>query len=129
VPFTIYTLKDPRTGAIRYVGATKLPLFLRLEHHMNDIYSDGKVSPRVQWLRDLAGNGLKAEIEAVATVNTVDPREAGDQEQLWIEHFREQGCDLLNVRRGGRWTLSPRGTITAGTGHAWCRAGHRGCQA
>ena len=99
--YTIYALKDPRTDAVRYVGATQLPLFVRLGYHLNDICSDRKQSPRVQWLRELVDADLEPDIVELATLLTGNSREAGRLEQGWIEHFKEKGCDLLNVRRGG----------------------------
>lgn len=99
--YTIYTLTDTRDGEIRYVGATELPLSMRLQYHVNDANSPDKQSPRVRWLRGLMKEGLKPTIEKVDSVENTSSDEAGKREDKWIEFYEEQGCDLLNVRGGG----------------------------
>ena len=99
--YTIYALKDPHTGEIRYVGATHLPLFMRLKFHVGDTSCNDKDSLRVQWLRELAGLGLSPSIEEVEALSTDNPVDVGNKESEWMDHFRELGCDLLNVRDGG----------------------------
>ena len=46
---TLYTLVDPRTETVRYVGQTTKPLAVRLAGHMNN--PAPKVAP---WIAELA---------------------------------------------------------------------------
>lgn len=106
--YTIYAMRDPRTDTVRYVGATGLPLEARLAFHMAGVHSESRRSPGERWLRDLASAGLKPLIEPLETVNTEDMGAVGNLEQSWIEHFEDQDCHLLNVRKGGGGLCSGR---------------------
>lgn len=100
---TIYLLRDPRTQAIRYVGATRKTLAKRLRDHEFSAYREANVAPRFDWLRELAAANVRPEIEQLAIV---DEAERGIAEQYWIDHYREAGCDLLNRKPGGGGPLS-----------------------
>lgn len=94
----IYVLRDPRNGAVRYVGKTVQKLSKRLKAHI--ARSPKKQTHRDCWIASLAALGLAPRIEQVA--------EAGDDwaeaERAWISHFRGQGCDLTNQSDGGEGT-------------------------
>jgi len=120
MPYTIYVLKDPRVDAVRYVGVTGKSLHERLENHLRDIRNKSNSSPRVQWLCRLDNSGLIPVIEEIDRTSE-GAEVAGCLEQEWIEHYEEQGCDLLNVRDGGAG-------LTSGNRHdispwAFCRIG------
>jgi hypothetical protein len=89
----IYVLKDPRTGAIRYVGKTNNPA-RRLRSHICGNPRDN--TPKAHWLRELQGCGL----EPVMTVVEIatDWHEA---ERRWIREQRASGASLLNLSEGG----------------------------
>ncbi len=91
---TIYALKDPRDGQIRYVGQTKRTPEKRLYFHLKD---QRKTRNR-SWLASLSSAGLSAEIEVLELVE--DGRWA-DRERFWIAHYRSVGCNLNNHTDGG----------------------------
>lgn len=115
MPSTVYALRDPRDGAVRYVGYTT-NLKQRLHGH---IYSRTKTdTPRTLWVRELKGLGLEPIIEPVH-------RASGENDESeWIAWFRAAGFDLLNMSDGGpgapgvKWTPERRAKHRASTiGH------------
>ena len=90
----IYTLTDPRTNIVRYVGKTVKPLNLRLSEHFND--RDG--NKKSQWIRGLKKNGLKPIVDILDIVNDEDWR---SEEMFYISYFRFLGLPLLNMTDGG----------------------------
>lgn len=97
----IYTLSDPRTGAVRYVGMTVSPLAKRLGGHLRYKGKDHK-SAWVQSLRALGLNPVIIEVEVVAVEDRVDA------ERRWIDRYRQQGADLTNSTKGGVGCLGYR---------------------
>lgn len=90
----IYTLSDPITNEIRYIGQTKHSLEERLKGH---IKSKGKVW-RVYWINSLKKRGLIPKIELLEEVE----KEMGSQtEVFWISMFRCWGFKLINLTDGG----------------------------
>lgn len=102
----IYTLSDPRTGAIRYVGMTVSPLKKRLGGHLRYKGTDHKSC----WVRSLRAIGLKP---VITEVEIVPVEERVGAEQRWIAHYREQGADLTNSTKGGVGSLGYRHTEEA----------------
>lgn len=90
----IYTLTDPRDGAIRYVGKTDNPE-RRLAMHLKERYH----SHKNHWLQELASEGLKPIMTIIETVSEGQGWE--DRERYWIAHFRAIGCPLTNGTDGG----------------------------
>ncbi len=90
----IYVLRDPRDGAVRYVGATGCTLLGRLYRH---VYSRIYDCRRSRWIAELYDEGLRPLIEQVAEP-TLDWEAA---EAHWIKHYTDLGCDLVNGTRGG----------------------------
>lgn len=90
----IYALSDPTTGAVRYVGQTVDP---RRREWLHCSPSNNKGGRRVNlWIRRLLASGQKPVFRVVEGTDSLDERE-----QHWIAHFREAGCDLLNMNAGG----------------------------
>ncbi|MET8629729.1 hypothetical protein ABZW30_39395 [Kitasatospora sp. NPDC004669] len=85
---SIYTLKDPRDGRIRYVGQTEKSLQTRLAGHINQPTNNAM---RL-WTLILMAHGLTPIITEVATVRVEDLLKA---EKEHIEYHAESG-DLLN---------------------------------
>lgn len=85
----IYTLSDPTTGAIRYVGHTKNSIEQRLYWHRVSPINRG-VS---QWLHDLAQAGLEP---VAAVIEVVEWEDRHAVEQGHIKRLANEGCDLLN---------------------------------
>lgn len=90
----IYTLSDPRNGAVRYVGVTTRTLTARLRGHLRYRGNDH----RTAWVQSLVRLGLAP---AIAEIDRVPIEERGAGEQRWIDHYRSQGADLTNGTRGG----------------------------
>jgi predicted GIY-YIG superfamily endonuclease len=95
----IYTLSDPRTNYVRYVGVT-----VDLKKRMNGyaagarsrVYTSRQLHP---WLNDLMRNDLKPQATIIETCRTKGRR---TRELYWIEYYKMAGADLLNfdgVRR------------------------------
>lgn len=86
----IYVLKDPVTLAVRYVGKAS-DVQKRLASHLRD--ARRRNTPVYLWIRDVG-----VPIIEVIEGPTEDWAEA---ERKTIIRLREQGCDLLNLAKGG----------------------------
>jgi hypothetical protein len=86
---SIYTLSDPTTGAIRYVGQTKNNLKDRLMQHK----SRPPCKRLAEWIKALSSTGVQPVITEVEVVEWEDRYIA---EKKHIERFVSEGCDLLN---------------------------------
>lgn len=93
----IYSLSDPRTGEVRYVGKTIQPLRERLQAHLGYARSGGK-RPVCKWLRGLLAVGLEPIPQVLEFVPDGIPWEI--REQFWIARFRES-VSLTNISVGG----------------------------
>jgi GIY-YIG catalytic domain len=91
--FQIYTLSDPRTGDIRYVGITRQELKKRLCRHLS---AARKQTPYYvsAWIHQLLEQELRPVISLIET--TDDP----DRERYWIQHYRSLGARLTNLSEG-----------------------------
>lgn len=89
----IYALRDPRTGAIRYIGKAN-DAQARLRTHIRD--ARRRNTPVYAWVRKLAGIGLVPVVEVLE--KTENWQEA---ECRLIAVSRARGDDLLNVAPGG----------------------------
>jgi len=95
----IYTLSDPITGAVRYVGRTVNPLARRLREHLRSSYR-GKLKDKRKenWFRALEQLGLKP---VIAQIDVSDLQGYQAAEKRWVAHYRALCDDLLNVKCGG----------------------------
>jgi hypothetical protein len=105
----VYTLRDPRTHEIRYVGQTcgrtaEVALELRLRGHLAETRAWHR--PKDGWLNDLRAAGLAADA-SVVDVYPERPERAlrRDIERKWIEACVEAGHRLFNRR------LMPPGSV------------------
>lgn len=92
----IYTLSDPRTGEVRYVGKTSSRLSLRLWQHIRS----PKNTHKDCWIKSLLGVGLKPVIEELESFS--DDSTWQSAEDFWIVTLRFLGCRLTNLDTGGR---------------------------
>lgn len=90
----IYTLSNPVTNEIKYVGQTKKSLAERLRNHLK---SKEKVY-RVYWINSLKMNGVVPKIELI---EEVDEKDASATEIFWISIFKSWGFKLCNLTDGG----------------------------
>lgn len=97
VDYYIYVLRDPRDGAVRYVGRTKNPK-KRLEHHLYKKSDGSFVHARREWIQEVRSAGLRPVMEIVETLRApVDDALISERERRWIFHFNQQGAALTNV--------------------------------
>lgn len=93
----IYTLIDPITKEIRYVGKTEVSLKRRLSLHLADARSGKYRHHNSNWLKSLLDVGLKPIIEEIDS--TLDDWEW--LEQYWISQIKTWGFKLTNQTAGG----------------------------
>ena len=93
----IYSLSDPNTGEIRYIGKTYNKLRKRLYAHINECKSDNK-SHKISWIKGLLSNG---EIPVISIIDIVPTDDWQFWEQYWIEQFKQWGFNLTNIAKGG----------------------------
>ncbi len=92
----IYTLSEPDTGFVRYIGkATNLQW--RLYQHKSEKGSTRKCN----WIKSLAKRGLTPVIEILETLDEYPESDWQEAERFWIESLRMAGCNLVNLDIGG----------------------------
>src|SRR5271166_5229392 len=101
---SIYTLSDPNTGEIRYVGQTSVGLARRLYIHQHK-RSNTHVSA---WIHSLNRPPLIEEIDSG------DETEWPQLERYWIWWYRANGYNLTNHADGGEG-----GTFGIAKSDAW----------
>lgn len=94
---TIYSLTDPTTKQVRYIGKTVKSLDSRLKRHLSNYYLQTSTR-KINWIKSLKKKGLKPTIQEVDVVETKDWEWA---ERYWIAQFKEWGFDLTNTTEGG----------------------------
>jgi len=107
----IYTLSDPATGKIRYVGQTANPV-RREQLHCSP--HSGRGNRKLNhWLGRLFAKKLKPAFAVIEDCEDMDARE-----RHWIAAYRAKGEDLLNMNEGGsdnRFMLAaPRSHVAKG---------------
>lgn len=95
---SIYVLKHPVSGEIRYVGKTVKKLSDRLKIHIWAA-AKGNKTHRCNWLRQLAKDGLVPVIEEIERLD-IDANWQ-ERESFWITHYRGAGFSLTNATSGG----------------------------
>lgn len=91
----IYGLYCPDTGAIRYIGKAN-NTGERFKSHLRD--SRKRKTPVYRWISGL----LEQSKEPICEVLAVVPAEKWENAEIDIIHqARTDGCDLLNVAKGG----------------------------
>lgn len=91
---TIYSIHDPDTDELRYIGNTSHKLYVRLSQHKYRARR-GSTSLLHQWIRTLSKSPV---IKQIAVVD----RDSSDElEELLISEYRRAGKRLLNIGAGG----------------------------
>jgi len=93
----IYTLIDPNTDFIRYVGKTEMSLEKRLYYHVWDIKRCTNKHKK-NWINSLLKNKQCPKIELI---EEVDFFEWKFWEKFWISQFISWGFNLVNYSDGG----------------------------
>lgn len=112
----IYSLAEPTTGAVRYIGKADDPV-ARLRHHMVDKSS----THRARWIRQLRAGGGKP---LLAVLEECQMSGWEDAERRWIQHFRDAGVPLMNRTDGGEG--GPGGNILSADARARISAAMQG---
>ncbi len=100
----IYSLTDPKTKEIRYVGKA-VDCRRRFDSHLTDNRSS---SHKHNWIKSLLSAGLKPELEVLEVIYNSDDRDWQDAERWWISYLRFIGCRLTNLDSGGKsGTMKP----------------------
>ncbi len=94
----IYTLKNPRTQEVRYVGFTMRTAAARLTQHISHALHVRRRNHCQNWVVFLLSIGLHPILEVIESG-------AGegwqDAERRWIVYYRQKGARLLNSTDGG----------------------------
>lgn len=94
----IYTLTDPRTGKIRYLGKTKQDLNKRYYSHVSQYRLKREKSHKNSWISGVLRDGYKPIMEVIDIV----PEEDWIlMEQYWISQLLSWGYNLTNMTKGG----------------------------
>jgi len=93
----IYTLSDPKTKHIRYIGQTNNPK-IRYYKHIYDAKLNGKKNKRCSWVKSLLIENKRPVLDII---DIVDYGEWIFWEQYWICQFKVWGFDLVNSTDGG----------------------------
>lgn len=97
--YIIYTLEDPITNKIRYVGYTKTSLTKRLKSHLKNVSEaeskNRKWNKRLSWIKSV-GSPIIIELDSCHT-----KEEACWLECYWINQLIQWGFNLTNMTSGG----------------------------
>lgn len=95
-PVIIYSLSDPTTNQIRYVGKTVRKLLYRLKEHIN-FSKKGKTHVSC-WIKGLLKQNKLPIIECL---DIVKESEWMFWEEYWIGQINSWGFNLTNISKGG----------------------------
>lgn len=101
----IYTLSDPETGEVRYVGKTSNPRH-RLASHIRVLHI---FSHKRNWIKSLLDRGLEPVMDIIDEVPQNDPSSWIELEEFYIKYLSFCGCRLTNQseRSCGGFSKSP----------------------
>ena len=102
----VYTLTDPLTNEIRYVGLTTNDIRTRLSAHVSAAKSNRvKTNKRLgDWIRSLIEVGEKPIIEFLDETELIE--DIMQLESYWIQQFKTWGYDLFNIETEGHKSYS-----------------------
>lgn len=96
----IYTLQDPISKEIRYVGKTVEGKKRFYRDIKPSVYKTG-TSHLYTWIRKLRHSELFPIWNIVQTFELITNDELSKAEMYWISYFKSLGCDLCNHTAGG----------------------------
>lgn len=112
-PLVIYSLSDPDTLAVRYVGQTNAPRTRWIKHLSNAKAAAKGHRPQShvgRWVLDLAAKGARPVLTILEGVES--HAQAAARESHWIERLSGEGAALLNrdgqVARGAEPQMCSR---------------------
>lgn len=93
MPYYVYTLADPRTDEIRYVGLTVSPELRLRQHIHNEV---GTNASKRHWVEEILKAGFEPRMEIIEIVESKEM--STEREKFWIQYHFDKGASLLNVR-------------------------------
>lgn len=100
----IYTLKDPTTLQVRYVGKTVSPKKRFIAHKC---LRAKKGTYLASWITSLRNKDL---IPVMDIIDEADNDGWVEKEKLYIDFFKKNGCELVNLTSGGEGAFGYRHT-------------------
>lgn len=95
----VYTLSDPRTEKVRYVGCTIDPA-RRFKAHLS-VTTAGRENPinrqKARWISGLMSQGREP-VMTIVERGPLDREAAVKAERKWIKEYRSKGMKLFNSR-------------------------------
>lgn len=92
--YHIYTLSDPGTQEVRYVGLSQNAHKRLAMHLLNPGKQD---SPKNQWVQELLKDGTAPILSIIETPET--RKEAEDREAYWIQYYLKSHAPLFNISK------------------------------
>lgn len=92
----IYTLRDPISNLVRYIGKAD-DINIRLNEHIRKC--DYSITYKNNWIKSILKKGYLPIIEVI---DEVPYDEWGFWEEFWMDLIRSWGCDLTNLASGGQ---------------------------
>lgn len=93
----IYSLADPRTGSVRYIGKSIDPRS-RYNTHLTHARCSRENTHVSKWIKTVLAEGLKPIVNIIDVCNASNWEE---REIYYIKHYKTLGCDLTNLEPGG----------------------------
>jgi 3-oxoacyl-[acyl-carrier-protein] synthase III len=95
--FYVYTLTNPKTDEIFYVGVTQSCKW-RKSTHASKITDNGKLSRKDRYVVE---NGITPVFEVIDEIVAYSLIKASEVEEYWIHQLRAWGFNLTNQRKSG----------------------------
>lgn len=91
----IYTLSDPISNEVRYVGKSIDPL-VRCRKHISEAKNSKSNNHRINWIKSLLNKGLIPKMDIIDEINN----EWEWLEEYWVSQFITWGFKLVNSTNG-----------------------------
>lgn len=104
--FLLYTLSDPITDELRYIGQTTVSLERRLKGHIWNSTIKRDKTHKSHWVKKIVVSGHKPKIELFEEFD--NKKDLDEAEIFWISQFKSLGCRLTNTTEGGEGVLGLR---------------------
>lgn len=105
---TIYTLTDPITKEVRYIGKTKRSLRDRMYSHTSNHKLNNEKSYKNSWILSLKKKGF---IPTIEILDIVEENNWEFWEQFYIGLFKSWGFRLTNMTKGGEGSNGGKGCL------------------
>lgn len=102
---SIYSLHDPESDELRYIGKTIHPIDKRRRLHISNARRAAKSNYTANWIKSLLRKGLEPKVRLVDIVSEANWVQA---ERDYIRLARTVGCRLTNLTDGGEGTHGHR---------------------